>query len=108
MREAATILGIVRERGRRGLPLKDGYRLLFQPALYLHAYGRIARNAGATTPGATAETADGMDLVKIGQIIDRLRTETYRWTPVRRTHIPKKNGKPRPLGVPTWSDKLLR
>jgi group II intron reverse transcriptase/maturase len=108
MRNAETVLGIVRERGRRGLPLEDVYRQLFNPELYLLAYGRIATNAGALTPGATAETADGMTLAKIDRIVALLRQERYRWTPVRRVHIPKPNGTTRPLGIPTWSDKLLQ
>jgi group II intron reverse transcriptase/maturase len=45
---------------------------------------------------------------KINAIIESLRYERYRWTPVRRVHIPKKNGKTRPLGIPSWSDKLLQ
>ncbi len=77
MRNAETVLGIIRERGRRGLPVEDVYRQLFNPALYLLAYGKIAGNAGALTPGATAETADGMTLANIQRIIDRLRQETY-------------------------------
>jgi group II intron reverse transcriptase/maturase len=60
------------------------------------------------TRGVTAETADGMSLKKIEGIIEALRFERYRWTPARRTYIPKKNGKLRPLGMPTWSDKLLQ
>jgi group II intron reverse transcriptase/maturase len=60
------------------------------------------------TPGATSETVDGMSLAKIDRIIDALKQERYRWTPVRRTYIPKSNGKQRPLGVPSWSDKLLQ
>ncbi|MFN8472819.1 MAG: reverse transcriptase domain-containing protein [Anaerolineae bacterium] len=108
MRDAETILGIIRERGKRGLPLTDAYRQLFQPALYLRAYGRIYRNDGAMTPGTTEETADGMSLSKIDTIIDAVRHERYRWTPARRTYIPKVNGKKRPLGIPTWSDKLLQ
>lgn len=90
------------------MPLERLYRLLFQRDLYLRAYAKLYRNAGATTPGATAETVDGMSLAKIDAIIEALRFERYRWTPVRRTYIPKKNGKLRPLGVPTWSDKLLQ
>ena len=108
MRDAATVLGIMHDRGRRGLPLEDVYRQLYNPALYLLAYGKIAGNAGALTPGATAETADGMTLATIQRIIDLLRQERYRWTPVRRVRIPKKNGTTRPLGLPTWSDKLLQ
>src|SRR5439155_11423286 len=54
------------------------------------------------------ETADGMTLAKIGRIIGLLRQEKYRWTPVRRVQIPKAKGKTRPLGIPTWSDKLLQ
>src|ERR1044072_5603301 len=107
MRSAETVLGIIHNRGRRGLPLEDVYRQLFNPALFLLAYGRIPRNAGAMTPGVTQETVDGMSLAKIGRIIDAMRHERYRFKPVRRTYIPKKNGKLRPLGLPTWSDKLV-
>lgn len=60
------------------------------------------------TPGTTPETVDGMSLAKIDHIIELLRNERYRWTSVRRTYIPKKNGKYRGLGMPTWSDKLLQ
>jgi retron-type reverse transcriptase len=108
MRSAETILGLIRDRGRRGLPLERVYRLLYNRDLYLLAYGKIARNRGAMTPGATPETADGTSLAKIDAIIEALRFERYRWTPARRTHIPKANGKRRPLGLPTWSDKLLQ
>jgi len=71
------------------------------------AYGRIYANHGAMTPGACGETADGMSLAKIGRIIDALRHERYRFAPVKRVYIPKKNGKKRPLGLPSWSDKLV-
>ena len=108
MRNAETVLGVIHERGRQGLPLEDVYRQLYNRDLYLQAYGRIYRNDGATTPGATTETVDGMSLEKIDAIIDALRYERYRWTPVRRTYIPKKSGKLRALGLPTWSDKLLQ
>jgi hypothetical protein len=69
MREAETILGIIRERGRRRLPLKDIYRLLYNRNLYLRAYGKLYRNDGAMTPVATPETVDGMSL---GKIIGRI------------------------------------
>ena len=107
MQSAATVLGVLRERGRRGLPCEGLYRQMFNPQLYLLAYGRIYANKGAMTPGATQETVDGMSLGKIGRIIDAMRHERYRFHPVRRVHIPKKNGKTRPLGLPTWSDKLV-
>jgi group II intron reverse transcriptase/maturase len=108
MRNAETVLGVIHERGRRGLPLEDIYRQLFNRNLYLRAYGRIYRNDGAMTPGSTSETVDAMSLEKIDAITAALRLERYRWTPVRRTYIPKKTGKMRPLGIPTWSDKLLQ
>lgn len=108
MRNAETVLGIIQDRGKRGLILEDAYRQLFNPSLYLRAYGRIYRNDGALTRGATAETVDGMSQEKIAAIIEQLRSERYRWTPVRRVYIPKKKGGSRPLGMPTWGDKLLQ
>jgi retron-type reverse transcriptase len=107
MQNAETVLGILRERGRRGLPCNELYRQLFNPQIYLLAYGRIYANQGAMTPGACGETADGMSEAKIGRIIGALRHERYRFAPVKRIHIPKKNGKMRPLGLPSWSDKLV-
>jgi group II intron reverse transcriptase/maturase len=107
MRSATTVVGIIRERGRRGLPLEDVYRQLYNPELYLEAYGRLSTNNGALTPGVTGETIDGMTLAKIEALITALRHERYRWTPVKRTYVPKRNGKLRPLGLPSWTDKLL-
>jgi retron-type reverse transcriptase len=101
MRSTDTVLGIIHDRGSRQLPLEDLYRQLFNPHLYMTAYGKIYANNGALTPGAIMEsTADGMSLEKIAAIIADLRAEKYRWTPVRRVYIPKANGKVRPLGIP--------
>jgi len=108
MQSAATVLGVLRERGGRGLPLEELYRQMFNPQLYLMAYGRIYANKGAMTAGATQETVDGMSMSKINRIVDAMRHERYRFTPVRRVYIPKKqSGKTRPLGLPSWSDKLV-
>jgi retron-type reverse transcriptase len=107
MQNAKTVLDVLRERGRRGLPVERLYRQLFNPHLYLLAYGRIYSNKGAMTPGPCGETADGMSMAKIGRIIDALRHERYRFAPVKRVYIPKTNGKRRPLGLPSWSDKLV-
>jgi len=81
---------------------------MFNRNLYLTAYGKIYRNAGAMTPGTTKETVDGMSEEKIASIMEAMRYERYRCNPVRRMYIPKKNGKQRPLGMPTWSDKLVQ
>jgi hypothetical protein len=60
MQNAETVLGVLRDRGRKGLPCNELYRQMFSKELYLMAYGRIYANHGAMTPGASSETADGM------------------------------------------------
>jgi hypothetical protein len=87
MRDAETVLAIVRERGKQGLPLEDVYRMLYNPDLYLRAYGRLYKNQGAMTKGATDETVDAMSLAKIEHLIGEVRHERHRWTPVRRVYI---------------------
>jgi len=104
MQSAETVLDVLRERGRRGLPCTELYRQLFNPSLYLMAYGRIYANHGAMTPGCDGETADGMSQARIGRIIDAMRHERYRFAPARRVYIPKKDGRRRPLGLPSWGD----
>ena len=107
MQETEVVLGVLRERGRKGLPCTQLYRQMSNRELYLTAYGNIYSNQGAMTPGASEETADGMSEEKIEQIIGLMRNERYRFSPARRIYIPKKNGRLRPLGLPSWSDKLV-
>jgi len=108
MRNADTVLTIIRDRGKRGLPLERIQHLLYNQNLYLRAYAKLYPNKGALTPGTTAETVDGMSVAKIDRLIDDLRHHRFRWTPARRVYIPKPNGKRRPLGVTSWRDKLLQ
>src|SRR5436190_4377265 len=90
MQEAAVVLGVLRERGKRKLPCMQLYRQMFNKDLYLTAYGNVYSSQGAMTPGASEETADGMSEEKIEQIIGQMRQERYRFAPARRTYIPKK------------------
>jgi group II intron reverse transcriptase/maturase len=108
MRDATTVLGMLHDRGTRRENVDDLYRQLYNPHLYLRAYGRIYSNDGAMTKGINDDTVDGMSLGKINAIIESLKAGTFRWTPVRRMYIAKKNGKQRPLGLPTWTDKLVQ
>jgi len=108
MQRAETLQALIRERGKQGKPLERVYRMLFNPELYLVAYAKLYGNDGAMTPGTDGETVDGMSLDKINGIIEQLRHERYRWSPTRRVYIPKKNGKKRPLSLPSWSDKLVQ
>jgi len=100
MQNTNTILGLIHERGQKGLPLERVHRQLYNPDLYLTAYGKIYRNKGAMTEGVTEETVDAMSLDKIETIIKALRDGTFQWRPARRVYIPKRNGKLRPLGLP--------
>lgn len=109
MQSAPAYLGIVKSRGKRRLELRRVYRNLQNQELFLLAYAKLYANKGALTPGADPEdTVDGMSLRRIDRILNRLRTGTYKWKPVRRTYISKRNGRQRPLGLPSWTDKLVQ
>ena len=84
------------------------YRLLYNKEMYLVAYQTIYANPGHLTPGVDELTIDGMSIARIDQLIDSLKDESYQPHPSRRTYIPKKNGKLRPLGIPSFDDKLLQ
>lgn len=108
MRSSATVLERLHDRGTRGVPVTDLSRQRSNPPVYLRADGRMDANEGAMTAGSTSETADAMTLRNITTIIDDLRQERSRWTPVRRTSVPKKHGKKRTLGFPSVSDTHLQ
>ncbi len=84
------------------------YRNLFNPQFYLLAYQNIAGNHGSMTPGIDGLTMDGMGMERINGIITKMRDYSYQPNPVRRQYIPKKNGKKRPLGIPSTDDKLVQ
>ena len=108
MRTAQTVLTVIQERGKQHKPIERVYKLLFNREFYLNAYAKLYPNNGAMTKGVTEETVDGMSIQKIDRMIELLRKEKYQWKPARREYIPKKSGKKRPLGIPTWGDKLLQ
>ncbi len=85
------------------------FRYLLRPDIYFTAYKNLYSNNGAGTRGINNDTADGFGEEKIAKLIETLKKETYRPNPVRRTYIQKKTSrKQRPLGIPTFSDKLVQ
>jgi len=84
------------------------YRYLLRPDIYFVAYKNLYANNGVATKGVDSDTADGFSEAKIAKIIQSLTNETYQPSPVRRTHIKKQSGKLRPLGIPTFTDKLVQ
>ena len=84
------------------------YRLLYNEEMYFIAYQNIYSNNGSMTKGTDNTTVDGMSIERIQKIILSLKDESYQPKPARRVYIPKKNGKTRPLGIPSFEDKLLQ
>lgn len=84
------------------------YRILFNEEMFYIAYQRISANKGGMTAGSDNQTLDEMSLSRIQKLIDSLKDESYQPKPARRVYIPKKNGKKRPLGMPTADDKLVQ
>lgn len=84
------------------------YRYMLRKDLYYVAYKNLYSNYGASTKGVDNDTADGFSEEKIQTIIESLSNDSYQPKPARRTYIQKSNGKMRPLGIPTFTDKLIQ
>ena len=85
------------------------FRLATNPeVLWKQAYANIYSNKGAITKGVDRNTLDGFSEERVNHLIGLLARREYCPKPVRRTYIPKKNGKLRPLGIPTGDDKLVQ
>ena len=92
---------------------KDGvftrlYRYLLRDDVYKIAYKNLYANQGAATKGTDNDTADSFSQEYIDKIIMELSSGTYEPKPVRRTYREKKNGKLRPLGIPSFKDKIVQ
>jgi len=101
-------LDAIRNASTNGSRITDCYRLMFKKELWVKAYAKLAPNPGNLTKGTDDQTIDGFNLKLIDDLINKLRSGTFRFSPVRRTYIPKSNGKLRPLGVPNFKDKLVQ
>lgn len=84
------------------------YRYLQREDIYITAYRNLYSNKGAGTVGIDSDTADGFGKEYVKQIIDDIKKQNYKPKPTKRTYIPKRNGKKRPLGIPSFRDKLVQ
>ncbi len=98
-------LGTLSKQGKR---INGLLRLMENPILWRQAYANIYANKGAITPGAYGPSLDGTSNERFVRLITAVKNGAYRFTPVRRIHIPKRNGKTRPLGIPNGDDKLVQ
>ena len=108
MQKAEQILQALRKLGEQRLPLTRIYRMLYSEEMYLVAYSKLYRNAGALTPGTEDDTVDGMSIERIQRIIEQLRYERFRFRPSQRTRIPKKSGGLRPISRPNFTEKHVQ
>lgn len=84
------------------------YRHFYNPDFYLRAYDNLYANHGSGTAGIDGETADKFSMEKVKELIELMRNESYQPAPVRRVYIPKKNSQKRPLGIPSFSDRIIQ
>lgn len=101
-------LEVIRIASAKSRPISDCYRLMYKKELWIKAYSKLAPNPGNMTQGLDNQTIDGFNLKLIDNLINQLQESKFRFSPVRRVIIPKKNGKKRPLGVPNFKDKLVQ
>lgn len=98
----------IEDASKKGRRVRDLYRIMYEEDLWMLAYNNIRANDGALTKGVDESTLDGASVERFRGLVGQLRDESYDPKPVRRTYIPKANGKMRPLGVPTGDDKLAQ
>jgi RNA-directed DNA polymerase len=76
--------------------------------LLREAFRRTRKNSASGVDGQSAEEY-GRDLeANLASLLTRFRKGTYFAPPVKRVHIPKGDGRTRPIGIPTFEDKVLQ
>jgi hypothetical protein len=101
--------GVAREsEGGAGYRFYALYDKISRDDILAHAYAKCRSNKGA--PGVDGQDFAGIEAYGVerwlAELALSLRKETYRPEPIRRVHIPKANGKLRPLGISTVRDRV--
>ena len=85
------------------------YGQLLRDRALTAAWEKVKRNRGAGgIDGETIESYGKNIEVNIEGLLQKLKTKQYQPSPVRRVYIPKKDGKKRPLGIPTLEDRIVQ
>jgi RNA-directed DNA polymerase len=71
-------------------------------------FGLLKKGKAAGTDGVTLEGYESSLGENLRGLVERMKRQTYKPQPVRRTYIPKANGKMRPLGIPAIEDKIVQ
>lgn len=109
LEHATKYQNLLSKRGQEDKPVERLFRIISHPEMLRQAYVNLYANKGALTEGTKAgDSIDGMSFERIEKLSQRLKAGEFKWEPVRRIHIPKSNGKTRPLGIPNWSEKLVQ
>jgi group II intron reverse transcriptase/maturase len=94
-----------------GFRFDDIYNLLYDTGFLRRAYNAVKSNHGSRTPGV-----DGQTIESFGEDLDEnltglqksLKSQSFEPKPLRRTYIPKGDGRKRPLGIPTIKDRIVQ
>lgn len=109
MRSPKVVLdNLAKQTTRENYKFRRLYRNLYNMEFYLIAYAKIYSKEGNLTEGVDGQTIDGMSLERIEKIINKLKYYSYQPKPSKRVYIDKKNGDKRPLGIPSFEDKLIQ
>lgn len=85
------------------------YGQILHKDVLLESFKRVKKNNGCAGIDKVSikKFEEHLD-ENIDEILNELKTKTYKPSPVRRKYIPKKNGKLRPLGIPTIKDRIIQ
>jgi group II intron reverse transcriptase/maturase len=72
------------------------------------AYRKTRKDGATGVDGQTAENYAATLCANLQSLLDRMKSGNYKAPPVKRAHIPKGNGESRPIGIPTFEDKIAQ
>ena len=110
MQNAELVLSMLNQKSQqdKNFKFRRLYRNLFNTDFYLNAYAKMSSKEGNMTKGVDEKTIDGFSITKVNNLIEQIQYERFQPQSVQRKYIPKKDGKQRPLGIPTFEDKLIQ